>query len=56
MTRGDDSKITGIAHPFCCGLDVHKESISVCVIFPGDNGASNTRSPMSRYAAHSRMT
>ncbi len=25
-------------HPICCGLDVHKESISACVIFPDDRG------------------
>jgi transposase len=25
-------------HPICCGLDVHKESISACVIFSGKDG------------------
>ena len=25
-------------HPICCGLDVHKESISACVIFPDQDG------------------
>ena len=34
MTRRDDTRIIGIVHPICCGLDVHKESISACVIFP----------------------
>jgi len=38
MTRGDDSRIIGIVHPICCGLDVHKESISACVIFPDKDG------------------
>ena len=38
MTRKDDSKVIRIVHPICCGLDVHKESVSACVIFPDDNG------------------
>jgi len=38
MTRRDNSKIIGIVHPICCGLDVHKESISACVIFSDKEG------------------
>lgn len=38
MTRSDDSRIIRIVHPICCGLDVHKESVSACVIFPDDKG------------------
>jgi transposase len=38
MTRSDDSRIIGIVHPICCGLDVHKESISACVIFTDKDG------------------
>jgi transposase len=38
MTRSDDSRIIKIVHPICCGLDVHKESISACVIFPDTDG------------------
>jgi transposase len=38
MTRRDDSRIIRIVHPICCGLDVHKESVSACVIFPDDKG------------------
>jgi transposase len=38
MTRRDDSRIIGIVHPICCGLDVHKESISACVIFTDKDG------------------
>ncbi len=37
MTRKDDSRIIRIVHPICCGLDVHKESVSACVIFPDTN-------------------
>jgi len=38
MTRREDSRIIRIVHPICCGLDVHKESVSACVIFPNDTG------------------
>lgn len=38
MTRREDSRIIRIVHPICCGLDVHKESVSACVIFPDDKG------------------
>ncbi len=38
MTRSKDSKIIGVVHQICCGLDVHKESISACVIFPDKDG------------------
>ena len=38
MTRRDDNRIIRIVHPICCGLDVHKESVSACIIFPDDKG------------------
>jgi transposase len=38
MTHSKDSKIIGVVHQICCGLDVHKESISACVIFPDKDG------------------
>lgn len=38
MTRSEDSKLIGIVHPICCGLDVHKESISACVVYPDESG------------------
>ena len=38
MTQKDDSRIIRIVHPICCGLDVHKESVSACVLFPDDKG------------------
>jgi transposase len=38
MTRRDDNRIIRIVHPICCGLDVHKESVSACIIFPDGNG------------------
>ena len=42
MTQKDDTKIIGIVHPICCGLDVHKESISACVLYPDSNGVDHT--------------
>jgi len=39
MTQREDNKIIGIVHPVCCGLDVHKESISACVIYADKDGA-----------------
>jgi hypothetical protein len=38
MTQQDDSRIIQIVHPICCGMDVHKKSISACIIFPDSNG------------------
>jgi transposase len=38
MTRKDDSRIIRIVHPICCGLDVHKESVSACIIFLDGKG------------------
>jgi hypothetical protein len=38
MTRKDGSRIIRIVHPICCGLDVHKECVSACIIFPDSNG------------------
>jgi transposase len=39
MTQREDSKIIEIVHPICCGLDVHKKSITACIIFPDKNGS-----------------
>lgn len=38
MTQKDNSKLIGIVHPICCGLDVHKESISACIIYTDNDG------------------
>jgi len=38
MTQKNNSKVIGVMHPICCGLDVHKESISACVIFSDKDG------------------
>lgn len=32
MAQSDDSGIVNVVHPICCGLDVHKEKISACLI------------------------
>lgn len=38
MTQNKNSKLIGIVHPISCGLDVHKETISACVIFSDKDG------------------
>ncbi len=38
MTRKLDSTLIQIIHPICCGLDVHKDKISACLITVDDNG------------------
>ena len=38
MTKSLDSTFIQIIHPFCCGLDVHKDKISACLITLDDNG------------------
>jgi transposase len=32
MAREDDTRIVQVLHPICCGLDVHKETVSACLI------------------------
>jgi transposase len=32
MARREDSKIVQVLHPICCGLDVHKDSVTACLI------------------------
>jgi transposase len=32
MARKKDSKVLQVLHPVCCGLDVHKEKITCCLI------------------------
>jgi transposase len=32
MARREDTKVLEVLHPVCCGLDVHKKSISACLI------------------------
>ena len=39
MTKKSDSTLIQIVHPICCGLDVHKDKISACLITVDDNGA-----------------
>ena len=32
MTQKNSSKIISVVHPICCGLDVHKDMVSACII------------------------
>lgn len=41
MTRKNDTGILSIVHPICCGLDVHKRSISACLLIQNESGQIN---------------
>jgi len=32
MAKKEDSRVLEVLHPICCGLDVHKESVTACLI------------------------
>jgi transposase len=32
MARKEDTRVLEVLHPICCGLDVHKESVTACLI------------------------
>jgi transposase len=38
MAISQDNTIVSVVHPICCGLDVHKESISACLLVTAANG------------------
>lgn len=38
MARLQDNTIVSVMHPICCGLDVHKESISACLLITTADG------------------
>lgn len=38
MTKKNDNTILSVLHPVCCGLDVHKKTISACIVSPDENG------------------
>jgi hypothetical protein len=38
MARKKDNQIISVCHPICCGLDVHKDIISACLIFVDESG------------------
>jgi transposase len=42
MTRTKDTTVLSVIHEVCCGLDIHKESISACMIFSDDQGNMRT--------------
>ena len=43
MTKKKDSTILSVLHPVCCGLDVHKKTISACIVSPDKNGEPQTK-------------
>lgn len=38
MAKTNDSQIISVVHPICCGLDVHKDSVSACILSTAENG------------------
>ena len=41
MTRKRNNKIISVVHPICCGLDVHKNMVSACIIITEPNGEAS---------------
>ncbi len=39
--RHQDINLLSVLHPICCGLDVHKEKISACLIRMDEQGKEN---------------
>lgn len=38
MARAEDTKIVHVLHPICCGLDVHKQTVTACLIVQTSTG------------------
>jgi len=38
MTQKNSSKIIFVVNPICCGLDVHKDMVSACIIITEPDG------------------
>ena len=38
MTRKNNNKIISVVHTICCGLDVHKDMVSACIIITEADG------------------
>ena len=38
MTHKNNNKIISVVHPICCGLDVHKDMVSACIIITEADG------------------
>jgi len=43
MTKKLDTTFIQIVHPVCCGLDVHKKNISVCLITVDKQGKEQSK-------------
>ena len=42
MTAGKERTIVSVVNPICCGLDVHKESITACILLNDSKGKEQT--------------
>jgi len=41
MTQKNNIKIISVVHPVCCGLDVHKNMVSACIIITESDGENH---------------
>jgi len=42
MTPSKERTIVAVVNPICCGLDVHKESITACILYNDENGKEHS--------------
>jgi len=42
MTASKERTIVSVVNPICCGVDVHKESITACILFNDSKGKEQT--------------
>jgi transposase len=42
MIQGNDTRVIDVVHPVCCGLDVHKDSVSACLLFHDAGGCERS--------------
>ena len=42
MTTRNERTIVNVVNPVCCGMDVHKKTISACILFTDHDGKEST--------------
>ncbi len=54
MARKEDTKIVQVLHPICCGLDVHKETVTACLIAQTPTGERIEQREFCTFTRHLR--
>jgi transposase len=54
MARKEDTKIVQVLHPICCGLDVHKETVTACLIVQTPTGERIEQREFCTFTRHLR--